>query len=114
MQSSGEQSVPKRGSMKGLSRKKFHLAANCFWQLAHAPLEIIRIVTVTSFLITVFVFAFALPDLNSRVRGHLKRANHGSICDSSLLVTGPMTISGYAWGHIVASGPGQLSEHPRG
>ena len=25
---------------------------------------------------------------------------------------GPMTISGYAWGHIVATGPQQLPEHP--
>lgn len=25
---------------------------------------------------------------------------------------GPMTISGYAWGHIVATGPQQLLEHP--
>ena len=36
------------------------------------------------------------------------------------LWTGPMTISGYAWGHIVASGPRQLGRdirvvdtHPR-
>src|SRR6185437_16714418 len=51
-----------------------------------------------------FCFCFVLP-FASRLRGHLqRRANHGSICDSSLL-TGPMTISGYAWGHIVATGP---------
>ena len=25
---------------------------------------------------------------------------------------GPMTISGYAWGHIVATGPQQLPGHP--
>jgi hypothetical protein len=54
---------------------------------------------------TVFVFAFGLAVYIVVLRGHLqRRANHGSICDSSLL-TGPMTISGYAWGHIVATGP---------
>ena len=30
-----------------------------------------------------------------------------------VLPTGPMTISGYAWGHIVASGPRQLGRDTR-
>jgi hypothetical protein len=107
--------------MKGLSRKSFLHAANSSWQLAiHVPgtiqaqsrrlgtgrstyLEATR--ANPSFPYRPFLFLLWSCRLHSRLRGHLqRRANHGSICDSSLL-TGPMTISGYAWGHIVATGP---------
>jgi hypothetical protein len=58
--------------------------------------------------------------LNSRLRGHLKTVPTMVLSVTPGLVTGPMTISGYAWGHIVASGPRQLGRdirvidtHPR-
>jgi hypothetical protein len=60
---------------------------------------------ITTPLVDRFLLALFEPDLNSLCRGQfLKTANHGSICDSSPWA-GPMTISGYAWEHIVAIGP---------
>jgi hypothetical protein len=109
------------GSMKGLSRKKFSscrqqflaasLTSRAPFKLSHnamapgvqrisKPLPLTRPSSCRPFL-----FLLWSCRLHSRLRGHLQsRANHGSICDSSRL-TGPMTISGYAWGHIVATGP---------
>ena len=102
-------SVPSRGSMKGLSRKKAHLSRREVLAASHvyrtrSHTTVITTSLVDRFFVWLLLLLLALPDLNSRFRGHLKRANHGSICDSSRL-TRPMTISGYAWGHIVAYGP---------
>jgi hypothetical protein len=107
--------------MKGLSKKSFLHAAHSSWQLAiHVPgtfkpshdalapdvQRTSKPLQLTSHSpCRPFLFLLWSCRLHSRLRGHLqRRANHGSICDSSLL-TGPMTISGYAWGHIVATGP---------
>jgi hypothetical protein len=68
--------------MKGLSRKKFRSRRRKFWQLAQVPYPKSRTVISTRLKKPFLFLLFALPDLNSRVRGHLMRANHGSICDS--------------------------------
>ena len=68
---------------------------------------------ITTLLVNRFLLALIEPDLNSRFRGQFWR-----LPTMVLFVTpaprgaGPMTISGYAWGHIVATGPQQLPGHP--
>jgi hypothetical protein len=94
--------------MKGLSREKFHLSAESSRQLVTQHTRSCSML-ITTPLVDRFLQSLYEPDLNSLCRGSvLKTANHGSICDSSPAGAGPMAISGYAWGHIVATGPQQL------
>jgi hypothetical protein len=67
---------------------------------------------------TAFLLHFAFARLVESQPVVSFTANQGSICDYRLAM--PMTISGYAWGHIVALGPQSISRdipwfdaHPR-
>ena len=60
-----------------------------------------------------FLLPLFEPDLNSRCRGQfLKLPTMVLFATPAPHGAGPMTISGYAWGHIVATGPQQLPGHP--
>ena len=45
------------------------------------------------------------PDSNSRGRGQFLKLPTIVLFATPAVAAGPMTISGYAWGHIVATGP---------
>jgi hypothetical protein len=98
--------------MKGLSRKKFHLSRRKFSAAGHSTHPKL-LNCVTTPLVGRFLLPLFEPDLNSRGRGQcLRLPTMVLFATPALPGAGPMTISGYAWGHIVATGPRQLPGHP--